>query len=294
MTRDKFKEFFKSISGCKVGKLECFTATLSRLHTVSKPGELQPKHRGRFLACQPELQGRFASHIPIFSHSHIPTSPEPAEPLAAVWCFPRYPFSSCFLLQCTQCLPCAPGSSEPPWVTGGCCCDPIIQNGTRLWNCKGGVWRAAGEHCSRPQLFCAIREAAAKHMDLYLANPWGSGDVQPVPSQVMPFVCGSSSKDLYWGSICLSCLMEKHAQDLSSFTGSSDITCISSFHANTSHNTTKQPDLSKGVSIWHKRNAHFTEEYIFNIQDLCGLALLFSWVHILNHAWKDWPFAEET
>ncbi|RMC09011.1 hypothetical protein DUI87_14010 [Hirundo rustica rustica] len=47
-----------------------------------------------------------------------------------------------------------------------------------------------------------------------------------------------------------SCLMEEQDQDLSSSIGSSDITCISAFYANTSHNTTKQPDLSKGIMMY--------------------------------------------
>lgn len=76
-------------------------------------------------------------------------------------------------VQCTNYLTCA---------LGQVCCSPALSRvamrccygltGLLFWTApacgtvKSGDLRAAGEYCLRPQPFCTIREAAAKHIDL--------------------------------------------------------------------------------------------------------------------------------
>lgn len=108
------------------------------------------------------VAARVAGQLCFPHYSRIPTSPEAAEPLAAAWCFPRHLFH-------LFCPAVYPGSAlSLPGLPGAAAVTPqgSIQSSTRLWNSKGGVCRAAGAHCRRPQFFCAIREAAAKPVHL--------------------------------------------------------------------------------------------------------------------------------
>lgn len=154
MTTDKFKGFLKASVDAKLEKWSVLLPhevdyTLS-LNLVNS------KHRDRFLACQPELQGGFASHIP--------TSPEQQRGAS-----PHTPLPAVFSCRVPSVCPVPPGSSEPSWGTRRCCCDPTglcsgwpqaveclkVAFGEQQENTAGGL-----------KLSRAIREAAAKHVEL--------------------------------------------------------------------------------------------------------------------------------